>query len=256
MTLSKRKSVSKAPKGFDDKDILPWRYNRALSYVRRPLLKVTYPGDNQATYHWGFRHTFRSYMQFTNLIDSGKLRVAEKGSIETNVISYFVERNGKRYRKKVFDWFKQNTDLRVIDYEVKIDIHGHLVADINYGDIDVMVIDDNLKVIYAIECKNTASARVIHEMKTELDSYIGQDGQGGHILKHLNRHNWVIEHNKQLIKYVDSPDAYTFKSLVLTSNIIPAIYLAKNRAALPIYSFQDLRRKGFKYIAETFDHFN
>lgn len=253
LSIDKRKSVSKAPEGYIDKDILPWRYNRALSYVRRPLIKIHYPGNEKPTYHWGFRHALRSYMQLTSLITTGKLKVKEKGPIEGKVISIFVKQNGKQYRDQVFNWFKEQPDLRVIDNEVTIDVDGHLIADKNYGDIDVMVIDDSNKIIYSIECKNTASARVIHEMKTELDSYIGQDGDGGHILKHLNRHNWVIEHIDLLTKFVDQPKEYTFKSLVLTSNVIPAIYLAKNKAALPIYSFQDLIRKGFEFITSTID---
>ncbi|MFC3562792.1 hypothetical protein [Pedobacter jamesrossensis] len=247
--LDKRKSIKKAPDGFIAKDILPWRYNRALSFVRRPVIRITYPGDDQPTYHWGFRHVLRSYMQLTALISSGKIKVAKEGQIESKVISIFVKHSGKKYRNEVFKWLKENTNLRLIDHEVTITENGHLVADINYGDVDIMAIDDVNKIIYSIECKNTASARVVHEMKTELDSYIGQNGEGGHILKHSKRHKWLSTHQDQLVKYVDKSDDYRIVSFVLSSNVIPVVYLAKNKAALPIRSFRDLVRNGFETIA-------
>lgn len=248
IVLDQRKSVKKAPNGFIAKDILPWRYNRALSFVRRPLIRLTYPGDQQPTYHWGFRHMMRSYMTLTSLISSNRLKVLEKGPIERKVMSIFVKHNGQQYRDEVFKWLKQSTVLRIIDFEVLISENGHLVADKNYGDIDIMAINDQLKVIYAIECKNTASARVVHEIKTELDSYIGQDGKGGHILKHLNRHNWLNQNMEQMVKFVENPEEYQLVSFVLSSNLIPVVYLAKNKAVLPIISFRDMVRNGFAEV--------
>ncbi|MCX2492976.1 hypothetical protein OQX63_05800 [Pedobacter sp. PF22-3] len=249
-TLDPRKAVKKAPNGFIAKDILPWRVNRALSFVRRPIIRITYPGDKQPTYHWGFRHLMSSYMSLTGLVSSNKLKVTEDGPIATKVMSIFVKYRGKQYRNEVYDWLKQNTSLRLIEYEVTIEEKGHLIADKNYGDVDVMAIDDKSKIIYCIECKNTASARAIHEMKTELDSYIGQDEKGGHILKHLNRHKWLNEHIDQLEKFVDDPKGYKIVSFVLSSNVIPAVYLAKNKAALPIVSFRDMVINGFESISK------
>jgi len=252
LVLDQRKSVKKAPDGFIAKDILPWRYNRALSFVRRPLIRLIYPGDQQPTYHWGFRHMMRSYMALTSLISSNRLKVLDQGPIASKVMSIFVKHNGQKYRNEVFNWLKQSTVLRITDYEITISEHGHLVADKNYGDIDIMAIDDQLKVIYAIECKNTASARVVHEIKTELDSYIGQDGKGGHILKHLNRHNWLNQNMEQMVKFIDHPREYQLVSFVLSSNVIPVVYLAKNKAALPIVSFRDMVRNGFAEVVSQF----
>jgi hypothetical protein len=248
LALDQRPSLSKAPEGFIAKDILPWRYNRALSLIRRPLIRINYPGEQQPTYHWGFRHMFRSYMSLTSLISSNRLKVKKDGPIASKVMSIFVKHRGKQYREEVFHWLAKNTGLRLIEHEVTIAENGHLIADKNYGDIDVMAIDDKLKVIYSIECKNTASARVVHEMKTELDNYIGQDGQGGHILKHFARHNWLQEHKDQLTKFVQDPDDYKIISFVLSSNVIPAVYLTSNKAALPIISFRDMVINGFGSI--------
>jgi hypothetical protein len=248
LTLEKREFLDKAPKGYTSKDIMPWRFNRALSYNRRPLIKIIHSDNDQTFYHWGFRHVLKAYNNLTSLITGGRLVVIEGGPIEKDVLTIFRHRKGKRYRQQVFSWLKANTKLEVIDYEVTIHETGVLVADRNYGDIDVMAINHEIKIIYAIECKNTVSARAIHEMKTELDNYIGKDGKSGHIQKHLNRDTWLKAHKDQLAKFVKDPENYEIRSVVLTSNVIPVLYLAKNKSALPIFSFPDLVRNGFEII--------
>ena len=111
-----------------------------------------------------------------------------------------------------------------------------MIADKNYGDVDIIASDDEQKTMYLIECKKTTSVRIVYEMKTESHSYIGQNGEGGHILKHFKRHKWLIENKDQLIKYVNQPEDYKIVSFVLSSNIIPVVYLAKDKNALPIRS--------------------
>ncbi|UOE52613.1 SEC-C domain-containing protein [Mucilaginibacter sp. SMC90] len=250
LTLEKRESLDKAPDGFTNKDIMPWRFNRALSYNRRPLIKIVHPDNGQTFYHWGFRHVLKAYDNLSSLITSGRLVVKEGGPIEKEVLTIFRHRKGKRYRQQVVTWLKAKTKLETIDYEVTLHETGVLVADRNYGDVDVMAIDHDKKIIYAIECKNTVSARAIHEMKTELDNYIGKDGKSGHISKHLNRDTWLKANKNQLSKFVKDPENYEIRSIVLTSNVIPVLYLAKTKSALPIFSFPDLVRKGFDIIAK------
>lgn len=250
LTLEKREFLDKAPEGFTSKDIMPWRFNRALSYNRRPLIKITHPDNGQTFYHWGFRHVLKAYDNLTSLITGGRLVVKEGGPIERDVLTLFRHRKGKRYRQQVVNWLKNNTKLEVIDYEVTIQETGVLIADRNYGDVDVMAIDHERKIIYAIECKNTVSARVIHEMKTELDNYIGKDGKSGLISKHLNRDTWLKANKNQLTKFVIDPENYEIQSIVLTSNVIPVLYLAENKSALPIFCFPDMVRKGFEIIAK------
>ena len=57
---------------------------------------------------------------------------------------------------------------------VKIKERGHLVADIDYGDIDVLAYDTTNNILYSIECKNTNTAKNIREMKNEMDEYLGR----------------------------------------------------------------------------------
>ena len=72
-----------------------------------------------------------------------------------------------------------------------------MIAPKDYGDIDVLAIDKKEKIIYPIECKNTIGARVIHEMKTELDKYLGREKNPGMIQKYLDRDQWLKENQQK-----------------------------------------------------------
>jgi hypothetical protein len=247
LTLEKRESVSKPPSGFEKEDIYPWRYNRALSYIRRPIIKLVHPDDGKTYYYWGFRHMLTSGENLRTLFMNGRLK-AKEGGLLGSLLAQINADKGKEFRNRACKWFKENSTLRVIDYEVTIKEDGHLIADKDYGDIDILAIDDQLKIIYPIECKNTSSARVIHEMKTELDKYLGRDGQPGMIQKHVDRDTWLKAHKEQLQKFASNPDDYEIRSLILSSEEIPVMYLAKDKLALPIIAFRTMKREGIKVL--------
>lgn len=109
------------------------------------------------------------------LLFTGKL--PERNSAAMNIwIGSVLDKKGKPYRDSVKDWFKNKTDFTVIEYEVTMKPGGHLDADNDYGDIDVLVIDHTNKKVYPVECKNSIGARNIHEMKSEMDMYLGREG--------------------------------------------------------------------------------
>jgi hypothetical protein len=247
LTLEKRESVSKPPIGFEKEDIYPWRYNRALSYIRRPIIKLIHSDDGKTYYYWGFRHILASGENLRILAMSGRLK-AKEGGLLGSLLAQVNADKGKDFRNQALKWLKENSTLRLVDYEVTIKKDGHLIADKDYGDIDILAIDDVAKIIYPIECKSTSSARVIHEMKTELDKYLGRDGQPGMIQKHVDRDTWLRANREQLRKFVSNPDDYEIRSLILSSEEIPVMYLAKDKLLLPIIAFRTMKREGIKFI--------
>lgn len=242
LSLDKRESITKAPVGFEMEDIFPWRYNRALSYIRRPIVKMELP-DGTINYYWGFRHVMAAGENLRALVMSGRLRT-KQGTLLDSFIAKMNNEKGDAYRNSVCEFLKGKTLLRIIDYEVKISPSGHLQADIDYGDIDIMAIDEASKIIYSIECKNTVSARVAHEMKTEMDKYLGREAASGMIQKHVERDEWLQANKEKVLAFIQTNEEYTIKSLVLTSEEIPLIYLAKEKLPIPVLSFKSLRRKG------------
>lgn len=249
LSLKGRSNIGKAPEGFEQNDIYPWKYNRALSFRRKPLVKVLNPKDGKIYYSFGFRHLIESAEYLESLLRTGRLKSKDGGKLNA-LLSKVNKEKGDNFRDFAKEWIKANTPFEVTDYEVEIDVDGHLISDKNLGDIDIFAVDKMTKTIYSIECKNTVGARSIHEMKTEMDNYLGRDGGPGMIEKHVIRDKWLKENVEQLKKFtkLNEEESINVKSLVLTSKDIPTTYLASGRLPLPMISFPKLKREGLSLI--------
>lgn len=128
---------------------------------------------------------------------------------------------------------------------------GHFDLEDDKGDIDVLAIDHANKIIYHIECKNMIGARNIHEMKSEMDKYLGREGQEkkSKINKHVERDKWLQANKQGFVKFgIENPDEYHIKSFILTADEIPLPYLKKEILPLPIRSFVFLRKDGVSIL--------
>jgi hypothetical protein len=244
MTLLERSALLIPPDSYTSKDIFPWRYTRPLSYLRRPLIAMrNAAGEN--CFIFGYRHVMAFIENLLYLLHTGKF--PEKQSEKMQAwIGRTLKAKGTPFRDSVRDWFKANTPFEVIDYEVKMDKNGHITTDKAYGDIDVFVIDHEKRIVYSIECKNNVGAKNIHEMKVEMDLYLGREGQEkkAKIRKHMERHHWLTGNPGSLKNYLENPEKYKVKSLIMTAEEMPLGYLAAEKVLLPIISFNTLRAKG------------
>ena len=251
-SITQRDEYLKAPKGYNDSEVFPWKYNREFSFARRFIVK--YENDKGETIlTWGFRNAISAQKQLEYLLFEGKLNNGGK-RIE-KLLGTFREKKGKLFRNKVKDWLKTNPDLTVIDYEVKIDTNGHLLADKNYGDIDVLVHNTKINTVYSLECKDTNKAKNIHEMKKEMDNYLGREGQKGMIQKHVERHNWLNINKDKLCAFFKIDKEPKVLSFMLTSEVIPMTYIKAEALPLPTISFPELKNSGIKLLDLTNDNF-
>lgn len=251
-SITQRDEYLKAPKGYNDSEVFPWKYNREFSFARRFIVKYKNKKD-ETILTWGFRNAISAQKQLEYLLYEGKLNNGGK-RIE-KLLGTFRERKGKQYRNKVKDWLKTNPDLTVIDYEVKIDTNGHLIADKNYGDIDVLVHNTKTNTVYSLECKDTNKAKNIHEMKKEMDSYLGREGQKGMIQKHVERHNWLNANKEKLCAFLKIDKEPRVASFMLTSEVIPMTYIKAEALPLPTISFPVLKENGTKLLDLANDNF-
>lgn len=243
MTLLQRKGIGVPPAGYTAQDIFPWRYGRNISYLRRPLAYIE-NGDRGGSFLFGYRHIKAFYDNLIFLIFSGK--IPESASEKMSAfIGKILGEKGTPYRNEVAEWLKNNTTFEVIPYEVKIKAGGHIIADKDYGDVDVMAIDHSHKIIYSLECKNIVGARNIHEMKVELDLYLGREGkkEKAKIIKHVNRDIFLKAHPKLLHAFLKFNEDYEIKSIILASEEMPLAYLAKEILPLPVFSFSQFKDK-------------
>ncbi len=245
MTIKERNDFLIPPEGYKTEDVFPWKYNREFSIIKRPIVEFTEKGEKMLI--WGIRNSEIAGRQINQLLHHGRLKYGKE-----KINSLLGEQNellGKEFRKIAYTWFNSQAHLKVWSYEVKIDKAGHLKADKNYGDIDILVFDPQTNTAYNVECKRTHQAKNIHEMKTEMDSYFGRDGQKKKIQKHVDRHEWLINNQDQLAAFVEGKVPISVKSIILTSEVVPLKYVAGNDSPLPLIAFPELKRIGMKLIS-------
>ncbi|MEK6152166.1 SEC-C metal-binding domain-containing protein [Flavobacteriaceae bacterium 3-367] len=238
MTLDSRGKIHQPINPKDYPEIFPWRYNRKLSYIRKPILKV---GNDKKGYklYWSARHLISATDNLIYLFHNGMLKV-EQDKKKLNQL--LAERNnikGKEFREEVYQWLSQNTSLDVIEHEIKIREKGLLKADKNYGDVDILAFNKNKKVIYSIECKNTKQAKIMYDFQNDLKNYVGRQ-----LPKHINREKWINENIEQVIQAFKLPDGdWSVESIVISTYQLPIKFMSK--IPIPFYSLNEIKRESF-----------
>ena len=236
----KRSDVLKAPEGYKKEEVRPWRYNRRISYLLKPLIFVE--KDREDHILISTRHLYKAAENLVSLFHNGKLPLDKENK---SIRRLLAERNaikGKEYRDEVLQWLTGNTHLIVYPQEITIKKKGFFVADTDKGDIDILAIDHERKIIYSIECKNTSQSKVAYEFHLEIIEYLGQPGKVGLIQKHVNRDLWLLENREQVLQKLKLGSDYKILSLVISNHLLPTAFLR----TIPIatISFYELKQSG------------
>lgn len=241
LALSPRDEYLKAPSPYVNNDVFPWKYNREFSLNRRFIVKhIDQDGNMLLT--WGFRAAIAARHQLHNLFYGARLN--NGGEEISKLIGNQAEIRGKSFRNLVKDWLTADTDFKVISYEVDMSPGGTLDTDKPYGDIDLLALHLPSHTVFSIECKNTTQAKNVHEMKTEMDRYLGREGKKGMIDKHIARHEWLAANTDKLQNLFKVTQKINVKSVMVSSQIIPTTYIKMEVLPMPIIAFPDLKRKG------------
>jgi len=243
LSLFNRGKVHRVPAGFDNIDISPWRFNRRLSLLRKPLVLVDNPEDpDNPVVYWGFRQLLSSRMYWYDQCTTNRLRVREDGPVQ-KVLGKLAQHNGKRLVESVLNEF--DTDDLVIDSEVPINPKSDLKNDTDIGDVDVLVLDTSTKTVYSLECKSMAPSRNIKEMIGEVDKLFGSDSEKGWIDKHVDRDSWLKANLNQLsTKYDLDLSDYNVKSFFVTQEDMLTPYLKTRKLAMPFITLYSLKENG------------
>ncbi len=150
LTIRPRPIFTQPPPEFRPYETWPWRFNRRLSYMRRPLLAR--PGSAGEELVWGMRQPEPAGRFLVDLITSERLNATsnEMKALMTRLrqaeTSAFVD--------SVADLCRSHEML--VDTSVRT-IRGERLARTNgddLGDIDVLAVDLTASTIYALECKD------------------------------------------------------------------------------------------------------
>lgn len=242
MSLSQRDDYLTPPIGFSKHDILPWKFNRKLSFIRRPITLVN--GD----LIWGNRQLYHSLRYLYDLITSSRLPVSEHGKMK-RYLGKLIDARGNSFNDVVSEKLRAFGTL-IVDSKVK-KINSQRIADSNgndLGDIDVLVIVPSKKKIVVVEVKDFSFAKTPYEMHQQYLSVFCDNGDKlCYISKHKKRVDWIKSHIDDVVaKYnLDQGKWKVFDALVVDESITSNEFYHQNQTIL-LYS--ELTEETFKRI--------
>lgn len=247
LALSNRGKLEKLPKGYEFIDIMPWRFNRMLSFIRKPIVLVDPEtlGCSKIAF-WGVRQLLSSRMYLGDQFLSDRLRVFENSEVK-KVLGKFAQQRGDALVKKIVDSIDP-TGL-IIDQDVYIGPGHSLKHSIDIGDIDILVIDAKRKILFSLECKSMSPSRNIKEMIEEVEKLFGSQSEMGWIDKHVRRHQW-LEVNRQQIsaKYKTDITDFTIQSIFITNEDMLTPHLRKQTLPIPFITSYEIEEKGYQAL--------
>jgi hypothetical protein len=151
-------------------DVYPWRYNRDLSYIRRPLTEITGPaGEVMLT--WGARRALYAARYWEELIFTGRVRGATP-PMKTLMGTIWQDQN-KAFERKVEAVLRQS-GIPVTGSAIKRICGQRLLSasGADLGDIDAIALEPSSKTIVVAEAKDFELARTPAELANEAEDLL------------------------------------------------------------------------------------
>jgi len=215
ISLTKREDFLKPQSPYRPEDVYPWRFNRELSFTRRPIIMK----ENEVI--WGNRQLFQMLMFTIGLIYEGKLKT--RGKKLTELIGKISNKRGDDFNNQVYNKINGIGDL-IVDRNLKKINHKN-ISDENgntLGDIDVLYIIPNRKRIVLVEVKDFNFSKSPYEMDCEYQKmFVDKGDKKCFATKHKRRVLWVREHLEDVkMQYKIAGDGWTVKELFIVNEAI------------------------------------
>lgn len=217
-----RKNFLKPPSPFRREDTYPWRVQRPLSYLRRPLAEVG------RSLHWGRRNLFLAPVFLMGQIEAGRLKTQSPQMKRFQ--GKVVQLSGRNFVRKIAATLETVPHL-VVRNDVK-KIGERRIADQqgDLGDIDILVLDPKKRNVWVLECKAYERSRAPHEIFNERSKLMDE---GGHIDKHSKRVKWVKNNLRFVLEQfgitMKRKKPFNVRARILVSDEIFSVHLGKPR---------------------------
>jgi len=196
LTLGPRNSFLTPPAGFVKADVYPWRFNRSLSYLRRPL--IARQRDTGIDLVWGPRHVSECGPYLVDLIASSRYKARSPGL--KRLLAELSDARGRAFQRHVADFIRSSTGMIVAQGWTGAG-EARIPADL--GDVDVMVLDPRRRTLWAFECKDFEAARTPAELANEIERLVDSG-----VPKHKRRIAWLSAHASEVVRCLD-PGAHS-----------------------------------------------
>ena len=235
ISLEERENYLKAPKGYRNEEIYPWRFNREFSFTRRPVILR----ENELI--WGSRQLYHMLIFTMNLISEGTFKAKSKKL--KILIGKVSNERGEDFNNSVYDKIKE-LDIQVFKNIKKI--NNKKIADISgntLGDLDILYIIPKKKLIVVGEVKDFNFSKSPYEMDQEYKKmFLDTEKEKCFATKHKRRVDWVLNHIDDLkVEYGLKDYKWRVKSLFIVNE--PIISNAFYDKGLKIITYSQLNIK-------------
>lgn len=235
LALEERDDFLKPPPPYKKEDIFPWRFNRPLSFIRKPIVKM------EDKYIVRYRTLVNSVQFLLSLISEGRYHA------ETMIMkNYISKRNiikGQQFNDQVFNYLSNFNSL-IVSKNIK-KINKKHISDINnnpLGDIDILYVSEKKKTIGIVETKNFSISKNYYEISNEYKKMFDLKKKNCLYNKHKRRVEWVKEHLGDLIIEYNLPNTnWKIKDMFIVEDYIVSkeVYGIN----VEIYTLKDLLEK-------------
>ena len=228
--LEKRDNFLIPPDGFRKEDIYPWRFNRELSFTRRPLIKR----DNE--YIWGNRNIFHMTMFTMNLISDGKFK-AKSGEMNKYIGKISKDR-GQAFNESVFNILNTFPEL-IVDKNLKKINKKKIVDEENkdLGDIDILYIYNKEKKIVVGEVKDFKLSKNPYEIYCEYkEMFEDSINKKSYSTKLKRRAEWAKNHIEDIkLQYSLKGDNWKiYKVFIVNEHLVSKSVYGKDENIIAI----------------------
>lgn len=216
-------------------DAVPWRFNRDMSYVRRPVVQQ---GSDLV---FGFRTLYRLGPYWVDNLLSGRLQ----GRAETEEMIKFISQT----RRRINDQFAQQVACKLdrLGFTTRLSVKKFgkkRVTDPDsndIGDIDVFAFHGASNTIVAVEAKDFEIARTPVEIANEVEKlFTGKNGKRSTVELHSRRINWLRDNIVIVAADLGLPATTRVKVLGAVVTSEPLIMPLVTESPFPVIAIDDL----------------
>lgn len=239
-SLAPRGNYLSPPPPFCNSDVYPWKFNRELSYVRRPLLIRHAPTGREVI--WGSRNVEMTAKNFLmSLCYGGRLKAR---SLEMKQVMQRIRQlEARDFEARVADTFKNRDPSLEVRPRVW-SVNGVPIEagpGKTLGDIDALVADRENRILMLAEAKDLALARTPIELARELEETFGT-APGSAANKHLKRTRWIKDRLPMVLSWLGIEDQqisrWVVQPLIVVDDVTMSPFVAQ--CPIPIRRLQEV----------------
>lgn len=185
VTLSARDDFLRPGADFSPADVYPWKFNRRLSYLRRPFIERS---DGRVLV--GPRNLARSLRYITDLLLGG--RIWCKTPEMRRAMGQANDRNGDEFSRSVYS-IAMGLSLGPARHGAKRFGPSRIQDDRgDLGDIDVLLLCVDRRIVYVMECKDFEICKTARDVSDALRKLTeAKPGKRSKLDLHILRCQWV-----------------------------------------------------------------